>query len=1550
MLTAEIIAHWLPSMLLPDDGEGRRLEFVHGGVFWDGDEAPKKDFDVLFFPWHWPTIESWQCYSVKDSTITRHETGDVAVAPQAVVRRDSLALHYESEVNARVLPDDTVKQAEVCLERAALPEEMTYDDMSDDKPTAGWLRGYIAQKAQTMQPQNIALNLAWLTTPVSSADLQGLHALQATGDELFWVPVFATALRWKREATVMWDNGSVRVLYEATGDGTALCVLARGEPITLDPRNDDAAIMRVHADPNREPLRLGAMLVSDTHPWLPGLAGRAATAMDLPRWLVGWLQSIELDDLQWTADEQAAIREFLVRCRAYIICAGHDVVGYGRHPGPDGRCLAEMIWRLATGWARPEDLYAILKSLEKTDETAFMADWTGIVDTVAANLGLVNPLTGWEAPAALDIRPETVAGFILGAAAYLDFICDPDRARRLIRAQWSPHLGAAVKLTSEQFEEVLANVADPARAQAEGLLGLPKNGANGSRWQHILGPGEGDEAARQKHVAAALLELMLDDAFKRRFVGDELNPKLVNDPFGVPGIPDLFIRAEFMEYVQKDFERITLDVLFPSRTEVYPAPPSLRVAVDQPFHGNGERGDAVDDLNDDLAGVVLFCRADGKDWRSLSLVRVAGPAFGPPADRWLLPSPVGEQDGVRVAYRRFDNENPSIVWSPEEHVAAATAAETAEGTAKPEGTAVAALDFGLPTSHKAPNLHYGIDYEIAGALMTNAGVIAPCLREDAGDSRYLAIPRTTDWQGIEKKLGRTSYPYRRRVPVGTVRFAAESRTKGPLFPMPLPRPEAAPQSPEAKAESIRRRMIRPIACELLEWMSVPPEASIGDGGKTENQTLLLLFPQAPLDHKDFQIRKPTTGFWNWFAWHGDWTEVDAPARIEEWQREVSQRHAPTGQVATGAPLDDPAVADVLYYELEQLFPAKSTLSAGFAEYAEGNVRFRSGPIHVHVDAEDLGSAPTVTTKKGRLTIAVPQGLVVRLTLWSLVDKREFDAAGKFHGAVSRLGGAEKEFKGKSYVPVTPVELWIEVARQWTTKLREQLAANLWKALYVAPGAGRSLRAVVTHDRDELLAQLGRLELRQQVWRWDGREVDQKLLTEMLADQDRDKPGSPSLRWDGAAFATRPDYWHRSSPASLGVVRDEKSEQEVFVADLSDDPRSSYHRVAIQGFSRYEAVLEGAEVLGLGVMQLAPKRESSWRRALVKATRSERLPKPAVRFILPLTRDVLGGEGGEQTAASLMIVLDDVWYTEAGLAEQMEVSVRVLKVPKEAAKPEVEVPEVEVPELAYINAGFDPTLTAMALLPTKSLELKDLGASLLGPYGLTHDHAAKMPKLRGSCFILRVPAKALEQELPSNSSGRLPWFMCEITTRRTLYASALAEASSAESLASEWSARTWVQFAPNVDMLLPSVWREQCGGPDAAVEIGADKSETTCKIAAVPLFDTIFEERHERWLVLSERITDIQGHPGERYLATFVDTRASAGTQPRFVLMDGEVAQGEGRAGYLRLVLVRRRSNGPALEKDKIWQSLFGVEGADEAVRDDAIRGAPLVTGRVSVTY
>ena len=40
---------------------------------------------------------------------------------------------------------------------------------------------------------------------------------------------------------------------------------------------------------------------------------------------------------------------------------------------------------------------------------------------------------------------------------------------------------------------------------------------------------------------------------------------------------------------------------------------------------------------------------------------------------------------------------------------------------------------------------------------------------------------------------------------------------------------------------------------------------------------------------NFRIFKPTTAFWNWFAWEDDWQTCDSARRSEEWRNEVLQR-------------------------------------------------------------------------------------------------------------------------------------------------------------------------------------------------------------------------------------------------------------------------------------------------------------------------------------------------------------------------------------------------------------------------------------------------------------------------------------------------------------------------------------------------------------------------------------------------------------------------------------------------------------------------------------
>ena len=474
---------------------------------------------------------------------------------------------------------------------------------------------------------------------------------------------------------------------------------------------------------------------------------------------------------------------------------------------------------------------------------------------------------------------------------------------------------------------------------------------------------------------------------------------------------------------------------------------------------------------------------------------------------------------------------------------------------------------------------------------------------------------------------------------------------------------------------------------------------------------------------------------------------------------------------------------------------------------------------------------------------------------------------------------------RSEIPLTPTSPELTALQQKLALLATAPSAALKSEIVelVATLTGwkvdRKLNVYIDREKNrESLAQIGRLDVWHQIWRWDGREVDAKLLGLMLAEPegDRDeaalgvppvngKHNSQSIVWDGPGFGLRPDYSHRSTPASLSAYRDAAAEsrQEILTDDLSDDPRALYYRLAVQAFSRYEAVFGNRSVLALNGDPTAPNKDippNPWRRSLVKAAPAKRLSKPAIRSALPLTKDVFATGGVPLKAASVMLVLDDIAYADAGLAQRLQVGINVVRYPDNATGKSIG------------KHGFDVTLTSEPAPDLTSTDGSNHELSgVFGPYGLTDDYAAKMPKIRGCCYIVRVPLAQLGPASDGSNTleGKLPWFLCEIQVRWILQENAVRLNGHGDigELNSEPSAPMWVQFLPNVDYVLPGEWRNEAEGPHLTITQQGSDRFWTCTISGEPLsgFDPNFENQFERWLVLSERIYDIKGQPTERYL-------------------------------------------------------------------------------------
>ena len=428
----------------------------------------------------------------------------------------------------------------------------------------------------------------------------------------------------------------------------------------------------------------------------------------------------------------------------------------------------------------------------------------------------------------------------------------------------------------------------------------------------------------------------------------------------------------------------------------------------------------------------------------------------------------------------------------------------------------------------------------------------------------------------------------------------------------------------------------------------------------------------------------------------------------------------------------------------------------------------------------------------------------------------------------------------------------------------------------------------------------------------------------------------AMKWEAWAFSDRPDFSAVIHDAHLNASREKAFAQELFSDHRPDEQKALYYRATALAHCRYECLGESYAGNSPVAAAITVNDDSTqgvknpWRRFLRKCSRVDKLTKPAVRFILPLTKSFGRAPGGsDDSTAALLIVLDDHWFAEAGLAEELEVRIPLVKNPLK-------------PDESYLDWGGDPALTGRAQKPYADPQPIFTPA---GPVGLTFDLAAQTPKLRGCAFILSL------SDLPADfgiDPQLRTWFMMRVSVRRAVrkaFCETKPDEDIENALGSEWTQPEWVQFLPAMDYLIPESWRNAVTC-DGYLALGMESNGLATQEDHWRGYDQSYRERMQQWLILTERVTDIGGQPCERYVATLVLNDGGS----RFEVKDWASKKQQDLAqikeGYARLILVRCRKVDKSEPIASIWNGLFGVSVDPSTVENDPLYAAPLVTDRI----
>jgi len=349
-------------------------------------------------------------------------------------------------------------------------------------------------------------------------------------------------------------------------------------------------------------------------------------------------------------------------------------------------------------------------------------------------------------------------------------------------------------------------------------------------------------------------------------------------------------------------------------------PPNIQLKVDK----LEDTPIGEDDLNDEIAGhIVLTRRADALNlnnekknfsnnpWRYLNWAKVQGVIINEPkpydfTNSYISPVFLPETDGNKNSFLQLSNEKLSLVAGHE------TNNDEPNDGEPPLGY----LKYIFDEAHVAYAFWYGYWYNFAGFVALNSGVLPRAIRKD--DMWNIPNPDPKLDETDETKPLIKGYHHLRRVPVSKVRIEAK-RSDGKTDVLPTP------------------KGLLPLAFELSEWktnlLSNPSLTADEIQAIKQNEQIHYLLADGvknEFSQNEIQLtlRKPTTSFWNWYAWIGQesTTKINTVKKTVAQialERDIKMRdRSAVNNKEVKEHLIDTATENVFIVSIEKLFPVK----------------------------------------------------------------------------------------------------------------------------------------------------------------------------------------------------------------------------------------------------------------------------------------------------------------------------------------------------------------------------------------------------------------------------------------------------------------------------------------------------------------------------------------------------------------------------------------------------------------------------------------------------
>lgn len=459
----------------------------------------------------------------------------------------------------------------------------------------------------------------------------------------------------------------------------------------------------------------------------------------------------------------------------------------------------------------------------------------------------------------------------------------------------------------------------------------------------------------------------------------------------------------------------------------------------------------------------------------------------------------------------------------------------------------------------------------------------------------------------------------------------------------------------------------------------------------------------------------------------------------------------------------------------------------------------------------------------------------------------------------------------------------------------------------------------------------RVELKRQMWRWQGRETKPHPQTLKIPPLNPTDPAylNEINRWEAREYGNRFDKDHlvinmdskieETIPANLKAGKRIFSYTEYLTGNKSKkaELRALHYRFQATIYSRYEGIMLPTQ---------ASISTEVWKSLFVPCRLKELEKPPKVKLIFPLTQSF--GTSRSDTAG-LLVVFDEPWHEIGGIGEGL--GVEVVQVQDPDFVPGVQ-PEAQ---RNYFEIGFDPIISAQALGSAAAVNVSFPDAEKRGPVGHTFDRSEDAPLLTSTSFIIPAP-------LVKNNGSATPitfgsWGMCKIKFKRIVLIETIAETNGESSplrIESPFTVPFWVQYLPEFSLfteLVNSQDKNLKEFSDLRLEriqgqnkVRLTKLQKPGEAVVIKASETSGNNIFERYLILTREVFDVTGHSDQEvYLGVLSPDPQAVGDWKTDDCLDISSLPDSVKL-FARIIEIQRRTDGqPTFSTaEELWKRLF----------------------------